>query len=382
MPEFARIMAVAIVLFLGLFLLYYEVKNIGYSSGTAYVSSGSSGYIIYTEKEGEEEPYVLVIDTQERKKEVFLSREFTLSLGREMERVVGMEDNIVVRNGMFSREFYERCYKLPYPNGTVIFHFSVGRTNSYGELIVELNNETVLRKKVKRGYEDTITKSVDNDYICVKFRTTSSGWRIWADSYYEVSYRLSFISSPSSEKSFSIKINPGELYEITLLRLVFYYYGNNTITVRFNGERVYEGACRYCVVDIERDKIHESNLLTFSISTVGSGRVRDLKAILFFKPEREKEVYYLDIPNHMKGKDIHLTINITRVEGYPKALDIEFISRIGNVYKTRVENIYSGKNVTIHIPGSYVYDGTHKVVLSVEGAGKVYIGSIKVEELD
>lgn len=101
-----------------------------------------------------------------------------------------LENNLSVQNGFFfgSSEYARQMDLDPYivknfNNATL--SFNVADTNNYGFLDVSLNNQTLMMEGPIRG-NYAIKLSRLNKTSALYIRTTSSGWRLWAPSKYEL----------------------------------------------------------------------------------------------------------------------------------------------------------------------------------------------------
>ncbi len=122
----------------------------------------------------------------------------TVSLEEESKEVTQVLDNeFEVHNGIFfgsvdyNRKFEIKKEILENLNKSTI-SFSVRDTNKYGKLSVSLNNETVYYKNSILGDYSFEINPIEGNLI--DFKTTSSGWKIWAPSIYKISNLSLYLS--------------------------------------------------------------------------------------------------------------------------------------------------------------------------------------------
>lgn len=101
-----------------------------------------------------------------------------------------LENNLSVQNGFFfgSREYARQIDEDPYivnnfNNATI--SFNVADTNNYGFLDVSINNQSLMTESPLKG-RYAINLSKLNKTSVLYIRTTSSGWRVWAPSKYDL----------------------------------------------------------------------------------------------------------------------------------------------------------------------------------------------------
>ena len=109
---------------------------------------------------------------------------------KKLEKKEIVATNVTISNGLF---YGERKFKIRYLVEDGILNtladaelsYSIKDTNNYGELEVKFNNVTLEHGKLIAGnYKHKINLSREN---IIEFRTTSSGWKIWAPSVYLIS---------------------------------------------------------------------------------------------------------------------------------------------------------------------------------------------------
>ncbi len=101
-----------------------------------------------------------------------------------------IEKEFAVHSGLFTgnleytKKFEVDKFVLDNMDKTIL-SFDVKDTNNYGSLLIRLNNETLMNENALRGkYTFKLNNSEEN---IIEFKTSSSGWKIWAPSVYVIS---------------------------------------------------------------------------------------------------------------------------------------------------------------------------------------------------
>jgi len=174
---------------------------------------------------------------------------------QKLEKKEVLENNFGIKNGIFfGKVSYKRKFEIEdyilknLKNATL--SFSVKATNNYGDLYIVLNNETIFKNRALLGdYRLNIDPRREN---VVEFGTSSSGWKIWAPSVYN-------ISNLSIEMDYSFK----------------------EINITLNNQTEYSGMPETRVKVVPLKNIKEGkNLISFS--STGEMKLENVKLRLFY----------------------------------------------------------------------------------------------------
>ncbi len=212
-----------------------------------------------------------------------LSRERTV----EAEQI--LEDDFYVQNGFFfgSTEYARMVEIDPYVSKNLNYatlSFDIADTNNYGDLNVSIDNRTLFDQNPMRGgYSVNISKLNKTSTIYVK--TSSSGWKVWAPSRYE-------ISNLSLGLSYTTKEIPE--YEFDLPHYVYntFYKGEikfnsiypTDLKVFLNEEPIYSkdrvmGSTTISIA--KRDLVPEANKIRFE--SVKDIRLENAKIYFYYR---------------------------------------------------------------------------------------------------
>ncbi len=195
----------------------------------------------------------------------------TISLREQNgEKTEIIENDFAVHRGLFagnleySRRFEIDEFVLENMDKTTL-SFEVKNTNNYGNLLVTLNNETLMNENVIRGKYDFELNSLEENII--EFETSSSEWKIWAPSVYIISNlslrtEYSFREFPEYD-FFASKYIYNNQYKT---ELVFDFMGaDREFNITFNNKTIYSDMPLSRVTKIDLEDVKEGpNKIRFS----------------------------------------------------------------------------------------------------------------------
>ena len=191
-----------------------------------------------------------------------------------------------VSNGVFfGKSSYKRRFEIEdyilktLENSTL--SFNVKDTNNYGELYIILNNETIFKNRALLGnYKLNISPRKEN---VIEFETSSSGWKIWAPSVYD-------ISNLSIEMDYSFKeiprytfFVPEYIYKnLNKCELLFdFISADEEFNITLNNQTEYSGIPEFPVKVVPLENIKEGkNLISFSSN--GEVKLKNARIRLFY----------------------------------------------------------------------------------------------------
>ncbi len=205
---------------------------------------------------------------------------------QKLEKKEVLENNFGIKNGIFfGKVSYKRKFEIEdyilknLKNATL--SFSVKATNNYGDLYIVLNNETIFKNTALLGdYRLNIDPRREN---VVEFGTSSSGWKIWAPSVYN-------ISNLSIEMDYSFKeiprytfFIPEYIYKnLDKCELLFdFISADEEFNITLNNQTEYSGMPETMVNVVPLKNIKEGkNLISFS--STGEMKLENVKLRLFY----------------------------------------------------------------------------------------------------
>jgi len=220
-------------------------------------------------------------------KEIYLGD--VISSEKVVEETKYIEKNISVQSGFFfgSAEYAKQLGIEPYilnnlDNATLTFDIS--NTNNYGSLNMSIDNRTLLSENPLRGkYSVTVPKLSKNSVIYIK--TTSSGWRVWAPSMYEV-------SNLNLNVAYNTKEVPNYDFDVPHYVYNSFYKGEikfNSIypadlKVSLNGQEIYHNLKTIGSTTITLKKSYlmpETNTIEFD--SINDFRFENMKIYLYYR---------------------------------------------------------------------------------------------------
>jgi hypothetical protein len=200
---------------------------------------------------------------------------------KEFEKKETIANEVEVSNGLF---YGERDFKIKYEVENEILNnlvdaelsYYIKDTNNYGDLEVKFNNITLDYGKLIAGkYRYKVNPNNEN---IIEFKTTSSGWKIWAPSMYlisNLSMNLKYVTKEyPSYKFYVSNFIHKNLYKSEIL--FNFVSAEDKILIILNNETIYEGIPKVKVNSIEFFNLKEgyNNILFISNATAKLENVR------------------------------------------------------------------------------------------------------------
>lgn len=138
--------------------------------------------------------------------------------------------------------------------------FDVINTNSYGALVVRLDDNVVFEQLLDVGHYEYVFGPAHK----VKLEARNSEWRIWAPAIYDIeNVRVSANVYPRDISTYTFRVNEPE--KVQEARIDFSLYDNSgTLIVKLNGDTIYNGAVNQKqTIYLDRSKLDGLNILTF-----------------------------------------------------------------------------------------------------------------------
>lgn len=138
--------------------------------------------------------------------------------------------------------------------------FDVKETNSYGALVIKLDDNTVYEQLLAPGHYEFSFGQASKVEIGIR----SSEWRIWAPALYDLeNVKISSNVYPREISTYTFKLNEPE--RIQEARIDFSLHENSGIlVVKLNGDVVYNGAINQRQsIYIDKTMLDDLNILTF-----------------------------------------------------------------------------------------------------------------------
>ena len=200
--------------------------------------------------------------------------------------------------------------------------FDITNTNSYGALMIMIDDKTVFEQLLAPGhYEFTFGPGSK-----VEIAPRNSEWRIWAPALYDLeNVRIAANVYPREMSTYTFKLNEPEKVEEA--RIDFSLYDNSgMLVVKLNGDIVYNGAVNQRQsIYIDRSKLDDLNIITFDAGH--DSRFTGLATIALTK-------------RTLQEKRMSATINLS---------DSEYVKFSGGMLAFDVVDVFSPGGYTIKI---------------------------------
>lgn len=224
-----------------------------------------------------------------------------VGLRKEIGPIAKEEKKITILRGIVVNDEYELKigdnYVDTLPDSKL--SFNTVDTNGYGLLLLRLNgymiwsgspkiNETV---EIKLENFNKIVKATGNS---IRFTSTSSGWRIWAPSFYVIDgIALDEDIQRSSEASLNFTLSKEEVAAWLLGRTAFTVTGGeptSDMIVKVNNVTIWRGIPAVgfqTIADFSKvlTNIGEENVLSFELEKEGSYNIKSVEVIVFTNSE-------------------------------------------------------------------------------------------------
>jgi hypothetical protein len=260
MPDFMPVLLIAVILFVGLLIVF-------------------GGDLVYAPSESHGNRYFPSDRTIE-----FNNFEVYYTSSEERAGYVGGE----VSNGIFAKEDKKIGFQVSRPDevSEALLDLKVWNTNYYGRFIVLVNG-----KEVYEGYPPvgekliSFDKSLLKDDNILEIMAESSGWRIWAPTVYSFDLNTEIDYLGKKTQSFTFDLNDQETKYMTKARIVVFgdRTGTGNLKVRINGEEIYSGLTTAYQDFPTSVLLTGNNTIDFSTEPNTTYRISSAQVIVFFE---------------------------------------------------------------------------------------------------
>ncbi len=387
MPDFAKIMAVALLLLAGLFILtspqFY--KGPSPSPGKIYVfpsveeetpSSGEKGHALPTFKT--------------EVKHIYLAKNLRVSFLKG-KKTLFSENNITIANGFGKRKFYIKDFSLESPEliEKSEIELRIIDSNYYGVFEIYLNGEKIYSGYPQRGkIIIPVNVSLLKALNTLQIFCGSSTWRLWAPTTWILSFNFSVYYLDLKKQTLPFLI--GDEFEgIKTIRILWYAQdisGNGSLVVKINGNEIYRGRDYAPMIDLKPEEVNLKkgvNEIEFFAGRDTEFILKDVEIILFY------EVYPALIFNYtiseedyeiIKERNATLRFTIAKMEGDIISLTIKITDAKGNERMIIPQAILrEGEEYRIVLTSKELAIGNNTIEFKVNGDGKILLGDVKLE---
>ena len=399
MPDFAKVMAVALLMLAGLlviasspsFHVYTGVPGT-YRKITVYRGGGEAG----TPPEGE--PLRFFINTSVKKlvlpRQESLIRHLYLADSLRVQfstssTILLSENNITVANGVFEKRFYVKEFSVPslLSLERAKLKIKILDTNLYGKLRIFLNDNEIFSGVAKKGkrIEIPLNLSTLKEENVLLIGCDSSSWRLWAPTVYILSLNLSakYLSTHSQTLVFDVP-NATSLSEMRILWYARRLEGNSSLRAFFNGKELYSGSDYAPLLDVSPEKfeIRETgNELKFETGRNTAYTIEDVEAILFYRIKASAEVFVEITRKDMEKlehKNVSLAFDLAKITGDVSGMRITIVDAEGNVHLIVPQILREGE-YRIPLKGKELKIGKNIIKFELLGSGRIEIENIRIE---
>ncbi len=387
MPDFAKVMAAAVLLLAGLFVLT--------SQNFSYIPHEKTYYTTYQPilEKNRSETKTFEVGINEEIKHILIANDVVVSFTAGKKTLLS-EKNITVKNGFGGREIYEKTFSLKWPETVekAELDIEVHATNLYGALLVLLNDEVIYENVTKPGritIELNVSKLKENNKLTIF--ATSSGWRLWAPTTYILSFNLSAYFFNLKKKELSFLIGK-EAKTLKLLRFVWTVEkreGNGNLIARFNGKEIYRGKEKAPMIDLdpkEYEVKEGENTLELYTERDTLFRIKNLEAILFYQI-RETPSFTFNITEEdyskLSSKNATFSFTLAKIYGDVLSIALKVTDAKGNEHRILLQGIIrEGDSYEVKLTKKDFYIGENKIEFEISGDGwiKVVNAELKIGE--
>lgn len=387
MSDFERVMAVAILLLAGLFVITFQ-EGFFISPQENQVT-----YISYPsppETENKSVIKIFEVGINEKIKHITIAENVIISFTAD-EKIALSESNITVKNGFGGRKAYENTFYIFWPEMVekAKIEIEVHDTNLYGNLLVFLNNELIYENLTRRGkvvIDLNVSKLKERNEIMIF--ATSSGWRLWAPTTYILSFNVTLYFFDLKKKELPFNIGD-EIKTLRLLRLLWTVEkieGEGNLIVKFNGKEIYRGREKAPMIDLEPEKIEIKkgvNLLEFYTEKNTSFYIEKVNAVLFYR-EKESPVFTFNISedeyNMLLKKNATLSFIIQKIYGDVISIALKVVKSDGKEKRILIHGIIKeGEKYEIKLTKDDLSIGENKIKFETYGDGWIIISDAELE---
>ncbi len=387
MPDFAKVMAAAVLLLAGLFVLT--------SQNFSYIPHEKTYYTTYQPvlEENKSETKTFEVGINEEIKHILIANDVVVSFTAGKKTLLS-EKNITVKNGFGERKIYEKTFSLKWPETVerAELDIEVHATNLYGALLVLLNDEVIYENATKPGritVKLNVSKLKENNKLTIF--ATSSGWRLWAPTTYILSFNLSayFFNLKKKELSFLIGKEAKTLKLLRFVWIVEKREGNGNLIARFNGKEIYRGKEKAPMIDLdpkEYEVKEGENTLELYTERDTLFRIKNLEAILFYQI-RETPSFTFNITeedySRLSSENATFSFTLAKIYGDVLSIALKVTDSKGNEHRILLQGIIrEGDSYEVKLTKKDFYIGENKIEFEISGDGwiKVVDAELKIGE--
>jgi hypothetical protein len=385
MPDFAKVMAAALLMLAALFVL----TSSDIFTTPAYVpTTGYVKYTTYEEKPAEEEKLLELPRKRSEIKTISLARTLEVSFSAEEKKIFA--ENFTVANGFGKREIFRKRFSLASLNSVRMgkLKINVLDTNLYGPLIIILNDEVIYENYTEPGsiLEITINPSLLKEENEIVIFCGSSGWRLWAPTTYILSADLSIHYFELKRQELPFLVGEEEYKGLKLVRVLWYVKerkGNGSLIVKLNGIEIYRGRDFAPMIDLKPEEVKirkGENILEFLVERNTAFTIEDIKVLLFYDIYPPSIIWFnltQEEYAELKNKNATLKFFIERIEGDVLSLSIKITDARGDEHTIIPQGILrEGRWYEIELTRNELSVGANKIEFKVSGEGRIVVRDV------
>ncbi len=386
MPDFAKVMAAAVLILAGLLAL----------TSKGFLPQERQGKVYFTtyEKIPKKEGELLKVKREsvgmeEEIKHVILGRNILVSFSAG-KKVLFAEKNFTVKNGVWEKKFFRKSFELEWlesiEKGEI--EIEVRKTNLYAPLIIVLNGKKVYENYTLPGrVKIRVNASLLREKNTLLVGCGSSGWRLWAPAAYELAMNFSVYTFALKKKELPFKV--GE--EINTLKLLRLYWrvkeakGKGNLVVRVNGVEIYRGRDVAPLIDVNPKTVKlekGENTIELLAEKDTAFEIEKFELLLFYEIRRAP-VFWFNISSseyeRIKEKNATLKFYIERITGDVISLSVQITD--GNGYRHVIIPqgiLRPGKWFEVKLTKEELAPGRNKIEFKAGGNGYVVVKNVTV----
>lgn len=389
MPDFAKVMAAAILLLAGLFVLTSQT-NFFISPGKTSQNFYYTTYKPATQEEKKEvKEKTFEVGMNEEIKHISIANDVVVSF-KAGRKILLSEGNITIKNGFGGRKAYEKTFSIKWPETVekAELEIEVHDTNLYGNLLVFLNNELIYENLTPKG---KITIPINVSQLKEKNKimifASSSGWRLWAPTTYILSFNLTanFFNLKKKELPFVIG---EEAKTLKLLRFVWFtekIEGEGNLVARFNGKEIYRGREKAPMIDLDPKDFEVkqgNNILELYAEKNTSFHIKDIEAILFYQIKKTPSfTFNITEDEYAKLSKNNATFSfiLGKIYGDVVSISLKIIDGKGKEHRMLLQGLLrEGEKYEIKLTKNELKIGENKIIFKVSGDGWIIVRNAKL----
>lgn len=387
MPDFAKIMAAAILLLAGLFVFTSQEQ---FLLSTQEKTTSYIPYPSISEAEKETTTKTFEVGINEEIKHIAIARNIIVSFTSGKKTVLS-EKNITIKNGFGGRKAYENTFYIEWPEivEKAEIELEVHDTNLYGNLLIFLNGELIYENLTRPGkivIDLNVSKLKENNKIMIF--ASSSGWRLWAPTTYILSFNLTtyFFDLKKKELSFLIGKEAQTLKLLRFVWLVEKREGDGNLIVRFNGKEIYRGKEKAPMIDLDPKEFEikkGENLLEFYTEKNTSFYIKKIDAILFYQI-KETPAFTFNISEDeysmLSKKNATFSFTLEKIYGDVVSIALKIIREDKKEHRILLQGVIrEGEKYEIKLTKNELSVGENRIEFEIGGDGWIVVRNAKLK---